>query len=207
MLTTHARLKLVDQVTVLLVSGYMNIKVINENKRLIPADIINIVILFIHQTEGFFKAPSAIKISSKHDINCNEIATMAQDTVLWASIHGELDVDCNKFPSLTYQWTLNIQAASVSIDIHSDTTREYTDKYCFSYGMTRENTNRRFYAVGDTGMLEYENENGQWDHQNQMRYTERITEGDEIKMILNVKQKSLKSAFISIVYLYFDRSL
>ena len=178
------RLKFVDSQTNLLVTGYTKSFNDLKNEHIFPTDIINMIILFLFEIEKFIKSGKEIEI-----IDGGTKATIVDDNPGYTTVHGKLDIDCGKYTNAIYKWKFNVQADGTSIGIDSDTQRQYVDKYCFpAYASDKA---RYFYAMGDTGDLEYNCSDGPWTVNKPKEYSDYIKKGDEIDMILDVSTKTM----------------
>ena len=184
------RMKQIDPKQLLLVSGYI---AQSTKSMLFPKEIVTIIILFTQGIEKFIKGPNSNKFSSKDCIfSADTVATILgedHNSFVWGSLYGKLSINCmdkNENENI-YEWMFNIQANKVSIGIHSSDVNEIKSSiYCFGLGI-----DGAFYAVGDTGSLEWQDRNSSWEIWNQQKFCGHTKKGDQIKMIFNVKNGTL----------------
>ena len=181
-----ARLKQIDQSSISLVSGYT--KTITSADKICPKEIINIIVLFAQILERFIKSADIIEISSKQNIiGMNDIATYKgrNENISrgWYAIYGELDICCKDKTeqNYIYEWTLSVNTNRVSIGLI--THRNVISEYCFGGAI-----DGNYYAIGDTGCLEWQNANSLWDITDMKSYSDVIKKGDEIKMIFDASK-------------------
>ena len=188
MATDFNNLKLVDEHTKLLGHGYL--RELNNRNNPVPKEIIFMCILYSYQFEQFGQHTPKITLSSNgHILNVNNVATIStsKEFGAWENVYGEYEIDIEKQPNCAIlEWTFKINAFYVSLGLCSINRKlSETDKYCFDPSVCADCV---YYALGDTGLLEYRDNNNKF---NKDFYSKRTRKGDTIKMILNMKEKSL----------------
>ena len=167
--------------TMLKVSGYLNS--LNDQKRIIPKVIVDMIVLFSQQSVDKFI--SAIDIEF---LQCDCVAMIGTKISQWSAILSEMTILCQG--GITqhngiYKWRFNIQSERVSIGIVSGSYYRNEIKYCFcSYHW-------RYYAITDNGEKEWNNSYGISGAADYRNYCDKIKKNDQIVMTFNTKNRTL----------------
>ena len=189
---TSFKLKDVDDHIKLLVLCYVRQCVRGNN--LTPKDIIHICILYSLELDQFDEHSVDIQLSSKDSaFLTNNIARNAGWG--WRCVYGEYKIECERQLGCIFEWVFHINSGAVSIGICSiDGYRDgvqnrILSRYCFGSA----NINGTYYALGNDGVLEYQDSSGAWNRgqEKQTFYQVKTQKGDTIKMILDISNKSL----------------
>ena len=189
---TFLKLKDIDDHIKLLAFGYVRQLVKGNN--LTPKDIIHICILYSLEYDQFDEHSVDIQLSSK-DLASSPNNRARNVGFGWRSAYGKYKIECARQSNAIFEWIFDINADAVSIGICSIDVYRDGEKtrlfhmYCFGSA----NENGTYYALGNDGVLEYQDLNGAWNkgQEEKIFYEKKTQKGDTVKMILDISNKSL----------------
>ena len=186
MALNYGKLLLLDQKAKLLVSGYVNEmnNILKSDKTIIPSEIADIITLFTFQMDHFKKVDKLLET-----VDNGNIASVLSSQTGWSTAHGIMDIECNKYPSAIIKWRFNVQINDASIGLDSDISRCYQG---YAFSPTDYGDDRCFYALGNTGCLEYKYKYRVYNFGDHEKHIRNFKKGDELEMIFNIAKRTLK---------------
>ena len=193
-----------------LIEGYLcrEIQISQDNTKRLSTDIVTICLLYTLPYDKFIHCACGRSIiKSSHNMS-NNVIEYVDDHPNWDNVYGKLWINCRKYPNLIYEWTFKCDARGYTFGI--DSYKQFIDDlFVFNYS---EGINpSKFYSRTSNRILLSRPEDQTFAHKEAFKYTDVCCRGDIVKMIFNVKNKTLKFIFnnndVGIAYENVDTSL
>ena len=188
--------EMIDEKTKYLVNGYireLETEIQTQRNLNCPQEINDLCIMFAHTPpEHFTRCGLGLVLrSDDHQFGLNNKVIHNSNVMTdshWRSTIGEYEVNCGLETNAVYEWTILVEHDTVSIGIVSTALECDVVKYAFRSGAGTH------YALGNNGMLEYNDNKIAVAQKKRYDGYYGVTAGNMVKMTLDVGQRTLSFA-------------